>query len=205
MFILGACFAGRIVVGLNYTVEQLRPKFARNVVFYFCISEPILLILLTVWYQFIDHAWLTIAIITLVVQTLCIAYFYFVVPESPKWLYTWKRFDEARQVLKYIASFNGVDLEEYERAVLNKPFLKENVVVGEAEERDEADSKSVRTVGNDMKPAKYYKNLVILSIIWTVGSFSFYLMNFMNKHYEGNIFLNFYLEGVGLIIGCLIA
>jgi hypothetical protein len=34
-----------------------------------------------------------------------------VIPESPKWLYTWKNFDQSRGVLAYVARFNGVDQE----------------------------------------------------------------------------------------------
>ena len=34
--------------------------------------------------------------------------FFFGVPESPKWLFTKKRFDEAKEVIKKVASFNSV-------------------------------------------------------------------------------------------------
>lgn len=56
-----------------------------------------------------------------------------------------------------------------------------------------------------MPNSTYLKHMVVITVIWTVCSFSFYLMNFMNKYYEGNIFLNYYLEGLSQIIGCLFA
>ena len=42
--------------------------------------------------------------------------------------------------------------------------------------------------------------------MWTVTSFSFYLLVFMNKYYEGSIYVNFYLDGASGIVGnCLSA
>lgn len=49
--------------------------------------------------------------------------------------------------------------------------------------------------------ADYYGNLVRMSIMWTACSFSFHLLNFMNKYLEGSIFTNNYVEGVAGIIG----
>jgi hypothetical protein len=44
-----------------------------------------------------------------------------------------------------------------------------------------------------------------MSILWTAASFTFFVLSFSNKYLEGNIFLNFYLEGFAGIIGTLIA
>ena len=108
-FLLGACFAGRVIIGLTYIIELLNPRLAKLFVMLFFFGEPIILILLTAWYQFVDHAWLTIFIITLVLLTVAIAWFWIFVPESSKWLYTWKRYEEMREVLQKISEFNGVD------------------------------------------------------------------------------------------------
>jgi len=40
-----------------------------------------------------------------------------------------------------------------------------------------------------------------MSIFWTVSSFSFYLLLFMNKYYEGSIYVNFYLDGIAGLLG----
>lgn len=50
MFLCGACFGGRIIVGLNYVIELVPAMFSQRTVFFFCISEPILLIMMTFWY-----------------------------------------------------------------------------------------------------------------------------------------------------------
>lgn len=99
LFIMGACFAGRIVVGLTYMLEILNPELAQRAIVLFFFSEPIILILLTMWYQFIDRSWLAIFIITFVFIVIAFFWYLLYVPESPKWLYTFKHYDEARETL----------------------------------------------------------------------------------------------------------
>jgi hypothetical protein len=43
----------------------------------------------------------------LIIQIGATAYILFVVPESPKWLYTWKNFEECRENLGFVARFNA--------------------------------------------------------------------------------------------------
>jgi len=52
---------------------------------------------------------------------------------------------------------------------------------------------------------QYVQNVIIITIQWTVASFSFYLLMFMNKYYEGSIFINYYLDGIAGVIGTIIA
>merc|ERR1719453_2438577 len=52
---------------------------------------------------------------------------------------------------------------------------------------------------------QYIANIVIMTIMWTVSSFSFYLLMFMNKYYEGSIYVNFYLDGLAGVIGSLLS
>ena len=53
----------------------------------------------------------------------------------------------------------------------------------------------------EQSTADYYGNLLRMSIMWSACSFSFHLLNFMNKYLEGSIFTNNYVEGVAGIIG----
>jgi VIT1/CCC1 family predicted Fe2+/Mn2+ transporter len=52
-----------------------------------------------------------------------------------------------------------------------------------------------------MSDNQYIINVVIMSIFWTVSSFSFYLLLFMTKYYEGSIYINFYLDGIAGLLG----
>lgn len=196
LFIMGACFAGRIVVGLTYLIEMLNPHISQRIIIIFFFSEPVLLILLTMWYQFIDRSWFAVFVITFVFIVIAFFWYLIWVPESPKWLYTFNQIGQAREVLKEIAEFNGVDEQTYKVKVLNKKFHKEMHPVEEATDATKID---------DLPQGKYIKNVVVMTIIWTNSSFSMYTLNYMNKHFEGNIFLNYYLDGAAGIVGTLIA
>ena len=41
--------------------------------------------------------------------------------------------------------------------------------------------------------------------MWTASSFSFYMLMFMNKYYEGSLYVNYYLDGVAGIFGSLLS
>ena len=58
---------------------------------------------------------------------------------------------------------------------------------------------------NPISNFDYAKNMVIMTIMWTVTSFSFYLLVFMNKYYEGSIYINFYLDGFSGILGNILS
>jgi len=40
-----------------------------------------------------------------------------------------------------------------------------------------------------------------MTIMWTASSFSFYLLLFMTKYFEGSIYVNYYLDGISGILG----
>lgn len=108
MFILGFSMAGRIIVGITYLLEFTSRPFRDTILFALLICEPVYLILVTFWYQFIDHSWrilfwLNFSSIT--ITTICS---FLLLHESPKWLYINTRFDEARQILSKVAKFNGI-------------------------------------------------------------------------------------------------
>lgn len=56
-FLIGATFAGRVIVGLSYVLELTQPKYSEDLVFYLLISECIGTIINTMWYQVIDNSW----------------------------------------------------------------------------------------------------------------------------------------------------
>ena len=50
-----------------------------------------------------------------------------VIAESPKWLYTWKNFQQAREILGGVARFNAVEETELEK-LANSKFVQEDEV-----------------------------------------------------------------------------
>ena len=58
MFFLGTTFGGKMIVALSYLIEFMTSYFIETIVFIVLIVEPIITILITFWYQFIDRGWL---------------------------------------------------------------------------------------------------------------------------------------------------
>ena len=52
-----------------------------------------------------------------------------------------------------------------------------------------------------MTKVRYRLNILQMTIMWTTSSFSYYLLNFLNKYFEGSIYINYYLEGTAGIVG----
>jgi len=43
-----------------------------------------------------------------------------------------------------------------------------------------------------------------MTILFTVASFSNYMLGFMNKYYEGSIFVNYYLDALAGALGAVL-
>jgi MFS family permease len=86
-FLIGFTFAGRIVVGLNYTMEYLNVKWHQFTVAAFLQSMAFGVILMTAWYQFVDRGWFLLQLIMLILAFITLIFFWVLIPESPKWLY----------------------------------------------------------------------------------------------------------------------
>jgi hypothetical protein len=114
-------------------------------------------------------------------------------------LYTWKRYDESREVLKYVAKFNQNSDEKIE-VISNIKFDTE---ILEADDMSKK-SKSSHHI-DDMPQSQYVLNICKMTVFWTASSFSFYMLQGMTKQFEGSLYLNYYLDALAGIIACIIA
>ena len=126
--------------------------------------------------------------------------FFFYTSESPKWLYNQERFKESKEIIKEVAEFNGVQDEFIKENILDIQYDKEVAL----EQIKEDDGKSIESKIGIMNQSQYYKNLVLLTITWSVSGMGYFLCLFLTKQFEGNIFVNFYLDGLAGIIGLLL-
>ena len=111
IFLVGACAPGRAFVMLTNAIEFVTESNKYIVTFWYLGSEPVVLIFITFWYQFIDRNWFMLQLLFMIFLVLTTTLFWLLVPESPKWLYIKRRFEESRQVIKEVANFNSVSPE----------------------------------------------------------------------------------------------
>ena len=108
-FLNGCTFAGLIIVGLNYVVEYATPAYQRTITFYMLFTSPLFMVFMTFWYQMIDRGWFWLNLTLLVLVLVSSICFLIFVPESPKWWLNQQEFEKSREVLVYVAEFNGVE------------------------------------------------------------------------------------------------
>ena len=59
--------------------------------------------------------------------------------------------------------------------------------------------------GHVISENKYMTNVVLFTIMWSVGIYDTYMMLMLNKYLEGSIYVNFYMEGLAGIVGSAVA
>jgi hypothetical protein len=110
-FLLGLCTPGKSNIAYVYLLELVPTKWQTYVGTSLLIADGSTMILLSLYFRFITRDWLGFQIFGLALTT-----FSFVgsliAPESPKYLYSYKRFAEAREALGRIARLNRVPLEK---------------------------------------------------------------------------------------------
>ena len=60
MFFLGTTFGGKCIIALSFLIEFMTSYFIETIVFIVLIVEPIITIIITFWYQFIDRGWVAL-------------------------------------------------------------------------------------------------------------------------------------------------
>jgi len=111
IFIFGMSVTARYYVGYSYNLE-MQPKshyvLVSTSMFMF---ESFTYICICLYFWLVQGPWQYLQIPNLVLASAGMVFLSFM-PESPRWLLSKKRFDEARHVFKWIGMQNGLEEEE---------------------------------------------------------------------------------------------
>lgn len=225
MFCLGLTFPGKNIIFYNYVMEIMESRMRENIVNLIATLECSCIIFGTYYYQHISNDWLYIQAFCTSLTVCALTFIIFFFPESPKFLYSKGRYNEARASLRSLARFNGVNSHDhfefiFDTEIRNKDPLNysrnyavpiSNAANEQNSSIDFEDRQETASIKADEDPdlkkqhnATYKQNLVKMTIMWSAASFSNYLLNFLNKYLEGSIFDNNYYEGVANILSILI-
>ena len=104
--VVGICASGRVSIGTMYLNEFLPMKHQSIVTTLLNVGDASTMILQCLYYLIISNNWLYLHLVGIICGIILI-YPLWKIPESPKYLYAKKHFDQSRQVLAHIAKMNG--------------------------------------------------------------------------------------------------
>lgn len=107
MIILGTTFSGKNIVALNFAIECTPETYKQLVVSLYWSVELVSIILWSFYYQRLDKNWFPLQLVYFIGGIITLFIAIFVLPESPRYLYSKQLFQETRESLAYIARFNG--------------------------------------------------------------------------------------------------
>ena len=78
---------------------------------------------ITLYFEYVSKHWFWLEFVGLWIGIISVILLIIFIPESPKWLYTWKNFSKSREILAYVAKFNGVDKDTIQDQITNASFV----------------------------------------------------------------------------------
>lgn len=135
---------------------------------------------------YLSRSWITLAIAT----SSCavpLLFYWKLLPESPRWLLSQGRLQEASSILRKVALRNGVQPPPDLDAKLKKVQLKIS-----ADEESEQSGSALDLIS---KP-NIRRNILILTLVWVGNSCAYYGLHINVSNLAGNEFLNFFYLGL---------
>lgn len=180
-FFIGALVGSVMVVNFVLPLEFVTPSWRT---FCGCVGFwAVGLMTLAVWGYFITN-WRYLVIGTSVSGVFMLFSWWFV-PESPRWLLSKGRYDEAEAILKTVARYNKVDLPDF--STLRK--------VSEISNKPEKRFKNF-SYWHLFRTCQMTKNSLIVMYGWFVSSSVYYGLNFNTRNLAGNLHLNVFISGL---------
>lgn len=140
------------------------------------------------------------------------------IPESPRYLYSMKRWKELHTSLSFIAKVNGKNSEFQKTNAepdVDKPiqFTKSERIETKSQESQDFDEisqsngKEVEefSIMTALKEKRTLVNLITIICLFSFVSFSYYMIAFYLKYIGGNIFINTIASSISDTIGNVLA
>ena len=110
-FFVGCCAGGRVCVGLSYLNEFIPTKYQNITSVAFTNIDALTMTYQAIFYIYVPD-WFYVHLVALFAAVALVATAAYQFPESPKYMYANRHFDETRQILKVIARKNGASISD---------------------------------------------------------------------------------------------
>ncbi|KAG6453449.1 organic cation transporter protein [Manduca sexta] len=190
-FIIGLSVGGTMVIGFVVIMEFVGTQYRDVISAVYQVPFNLGHILLPVFaYFFRDyvHFQLSISLPTIILLS-----YFFLLPETPRWLIAMKRSDEAIAILERVAKINKrptdtvrADVEAYQASIEKSALKKGNVL-------------------DLFRTPNLRKNILAMSFNWLTCSYCFYGVSQYVGQLGGNIFLNVAASACFTLMGTLVS
>ena len=162
-------------------------------------------IMMTLYFYLGGKYWKHIYFPALIFPVIAFAMSFFI-PESPRYLYTKKKYKSLNNTLKCISRVNGVKYQlDSQIVTTNEANLNLEEKEGAISSLEEKDEVSEYSIWNDLKKPAIVINLLITMWCFSSVSFDHYMLTYYIKYIGGNIFVNNLAIGVSAIAANLTA
>jgi MFS family permease len=186
MFVMGVFVSLRMLLSFIYALELVPSKNKKLWNLIAAFVDGLVMIILAGWFYLILYGESTIVIY--IIFSLVSLYYVYKAPESPQYLYSRKKWAELHKAFERISQINHITWQGFK-------FDKEHIQVNEFNIKQSWTSM--------IKDKKTFRNLTIMMINWSTCSFTFYLLSYYTKYFEGNIYSNTVILGIADILGTM--
>ncbi|CDW82353.1 solute carrier family member 5 [Stylonychia lemnae] len=213
-FLLGLGCTGKSSTLYVYMLELVPSNRQTYVGTYMLFADGSTMILLSLYFRFISNDWFWFQLYGVIATGVSTAAC-FIIPESPKFYVSYKKYQQAKDGIAFIAKFNRsyfvhqnykfeaevADLMKSQTQI-QQTQVDMNLTAMKQTQEDEALSGSIKEL---LRNRRHFINLLIVLLLWIVSSFDYFLINFQLKYIEGDIYINTIVSSVSEVTAYIIS
>lgn len=108
IMIVGVTFPGNYIISFFLFIEYTNPSKLYNILYWCMYSYPVLYFMFSLYFGYIDRTMAPIEVFFIVMGIVSALWIYIYVPETPKFLLSKGKYEEARESIRQMARFNNV-------------------------------------------------------------------------------------------------
>ncbi|GIY30766.1 carcinine transporter [Caerostris extrusa] len=137
---------------------------------------------------YLSTNWIILGSVSTSLAVLMYGYWKFL-PESPRWLVSREKYEEATTVLMKIAKENGKDVDE-------KDIMKKIKILGERVQKEKQENAVQNNVLDLLRYPYLRKKFLIVTYCWVANDLAYYGLQYNLPNLEGNPFLTFFVLSI---------